>query len=124
MKTELFSHFRCMSFDTLKTTIKRVIKEKGLTYGHVSKKIGVSEKTLSDWLGKNTTMDVYDLKKISEAVDYNFFSHLELKITSDDAITKTKKAKVLITLEVEDGEIEKDILLKLLDKPTVKKILG
>ncbi|MBS1579108.1 MAG: helix-turn-helix transcriptional regulator [Bacteroidetes bacterium] len=125
----LISQFQTMNtikqlntISSLKDFIKNYLKENGIKQGSVAKKVGVSERNISDWLGKNETMDVLNLAKICEACNYNFFQHV-FYVKSDNN-SKQKKAKVSVLIEVENEYMERQVLETVLDKFTAKKLIG
>ncbi len=109
--------------------IQDVLKERGISQVFVAEKLNRTPKSFSDMLVKNQTFDVFDLKKISEVVGYNFFDSDIIKPKLDNSSNanhspKEKRVKISVTLEVDDESAEKVILEKIFDKPTVKKLLG
>ncbi|MEA3426551.1 MAG: helix-turn-helix transcriptional regulator [Bacteroidota bacterium] len=106
--------------------IKEVIKERGYTQKFVADQVKKTEKQLSDILTKNTSIDVFDVRDISKVLKYNFFT---LPMFSGQEKIDTykpnrRKARISVTIDVEDEVAEKEILSQILDKTTVKRLIG
>lgn len=125
----LISQFQTMkaikqldTISSLQEFIKNYLKENDIKQSAIAKKIGVSDRNISDWLGKNETIDAFNLAKICEACNYNFFQHLFYVKEINNKIQK--KAKVSIIIEVDNEYMERQVLETVLDKFTAKKLIG
>jgi transcriptional regulator with XRE-family HTH domain len=76
------------------TTLKKVMEEKHLTGVKLSKMLGVSNKTISDWLGGRSPRNLDDVKKCADtlgvSLNYLLFAEEEQKGTLADLLEKTE----------------------------------
>lgn len=129
MNYTLYSQFQAMKtrqsltdIESLKNLIKEHLKTNGISQKTIAQRAGATERNVSDWLGKNVTMDVFTLAKICEACNYNFFDHLYSQKQVE--VVRDKKARVSVTIEVDNDFMERKVLETVLDKFTAKKLLG
>lgn len=86
--------------------------------------LGIQKNFFGD-LKKKKTFTINELVAFSEYFDFDFFSLIELKLkTQLPPVKRERKAKITVTLEVENESQERIILETILDKQAVKKLLG
>lgn len=74
------------------------------------------------------TITIDDLVNLSMAMNYNFFDHITVpgfeKKETQQQLKATKKAKVSVIIEIENESEERKVLESILDRNSVKKLLG
>ncbi|MDP1763051.1 MAG: helix-turn-helix domain-containing protein [Sediminibacterium sp.] len=107
----------------IKAKILSLIKERKINATQLALDLNINKNYFTD-LKKKKTFSITELSILSESFNYNLFDLIEHRLTEKKSNISDKKAKVSIVIEVDNESEERKILEMVLDRPTVKKLLG
>jgi len=110
------------SIVAIKSKLKEFVKDKNKV--SLAVKLGINKNYFTD-LAKKKTFNITELALFSKEFDYDFFQHVKVNVsTTNKSESLTKKAKIFVTIEVDNENDERKILETVLDKNSVKKLIG
>jgi DNA-binding Xre family transcriptional regulator len=107
----------------IKEKILSLIRERKINATQLALDLNINKNYFTD-LKKKKTFSITELSLLSESFNYNLFDLIEHKFTDKKSQISDKKARVSIVIEVDNESEERKILEMVLDKPTVKKLMG